>query len=63
MIKYNFIKQELKRRGITVKETSFIIHKSRGCTSHKLNGKIRFHLEEVQKIADYIDVDISIFVS
>lgn len=54
--KYLELRGLMRSKGISIKELAEEIGMSNRNLSAKLNGTVRLHWEDVQKISDYLDI-------
>ena len=59
-MKFNNLLLEMTKHGITQKDIAVLIGKTQKTVSQKLNGKIDFYMDEIIKIRNLLDPELSI---
>lgn len=59
-MKFNNLLLEMTKHGITQKDIAVLIGKTQKTVSQKLNGKIDFYMDEIIKIRNLLNPDLSI---
>lgn len=59
-MKFNNLLLEMTKHGITQKDIAVLIGKTQKTVSQKLNGKIDFYMDEIIKIRNLLNPELSI---
>ena len=58
-MKFNNLLLEMTKHGITQKDIAVLIGKTQKTVSQKLNGKIDFYMDEIIKIRNFLNPELS----